>query len=229
MNSLIKRITLMKYFIKRIVENSIKIPILIFMKAAIFNGGAGGGTSKIKKKIKENKYKLYCLLLYSDLDRQFYKYLKDTHQSLSIISGEDIFMFWFENFNTVYPILVSASKKKIDPVNRNHSFVVARMLGIPNSKMPCLVFFRNLESKNAVVYSFDNEWGFNHMSEHIKAVFDTTRSLLSDIKEIDEEKLIKGLEKEFAKIRIGKWARRVSSRQSFETLLKTLATGASLA
>jgi hypothetical protein len=90
------------------------------------------------------------------------------------------------------------------------------------------VFFTRLRSEEAVLYSFDNNWGFDRMAEHTKAIFDVTASALTKSQDGNEKRLLKSLHTGFKNIRFRKWVKRITTRESFETLLKTIATGASV-
>ena len=113
--------------------------------------------------------------------------------------------------------------------NRNQAIRIAREIDIPYSKLPCMVFFTRLENKDVAVYSLDNSWDHAHMAEHMKSVFDAIRKTLDKTEIDDETPLLDELNSKFKKIERKKWIKRITTRQSLETLLKAVATGATVA
>jgi hypothetical protein len=184
---------------------------------------------EIHEKVKQNKYRLYCLLLYSDLDKPFISFLKCAHSAIAEMSGENVLVFSFEFFKNEVSILIPSIESGKGFLNRNEAIRMAQTLSIQNSQLPCMVFFRELESKEVAIYSFDNTWGYDHTSEHMKLVFDAVTKALRTTENNDEAHLLKTLDSEFKKIRWKKWAKRITTTHSLETLLRAVATGSKFA
>lgn len=210
----------------QIISWAIRLPVLLFLMD--MEGTGVSHVKQIKEKVAQNKYKLYCLMLYSDLDRPFISFVKESHDVIASMSGPEIFVFWLEHFKDDIGILLPNIQNVDQHLDRNHSIKIAQMLNIPNSQLPCLVFFQTIDSNNAVVYSFDNAWDFTLMGEHSKAVFDVTVSVLKSTNSNDSKHLMRDINNRFNKIKFSKWAKQIATRQSFETLLKAVATGGSL-
>ena len=194
--------------------------------------GGGGGTSALQEMVTKGQFKLYCVLIYSDLDRTFFEFLQETHKSLSVLSGDQVFVFWFDHFESDSLILwnevdVPSDRKSV--VNRGESLKLARALDIPMSETPCLLLCNNLEADSGVVYSFSNNWTFSEMSEHFKAVFDIVDEMLHNQGKKGSRKFYDDIQKRLNLLRARKWVKSVTSNRSLGTLLRAIATGDVLA
>jgi hypothetical protein len=97
-------------------------------------GGAGGG---IQNKIAENRYLLYSVLLYTDLDKRFMSFVRDHHDTLADISGEYIFIFWFEHFAKDSKFLWSRGGAPSDlrsEIPRKECLKIAKQLSIAGDR-----------------------------------------------------------------------------------------------
>jgi len=195
-------------------------------------------------------------LLYSDMDVNFAKYVKESWNALDKISGRHCLVtlieepysdenvdYWKQiglsenNSKRIYEYLLKEKpdewEAKVDnwflnfkPYDRNVHIEIAERLGIPYTEMPCLVFYTNANSKEYLVYGFSNEWSFDHISEHMKAVFTAVRESADEKwdydapQDIKRKNILSDLESDFKKIRAAKFIRRITNNTSVGNVIK---------
>ena len=193
----------------------------------------GGGVTKreeIQAEMSQNRYRLYGILIYSDADKNFIRFLTDAHDSLAAMSGAEMFLFWFEHFSEDSVLLWAAGKAppRRSTLGRSESLRLAKAFDVPMSQTPCLLVCQDLDDKNSVVYSFNNLWSHELLAEHFKGIFDVIESVLGDVVECQQNDLYKKIEVGFKRLKIKKWVKRLVSNQSIGNLLRAIATGASI-
>jgi hypothetical protein len=203
------------------------------------NGGEVSSVDSLRSRVARGDYKLFGIFLYSDIDASFIKYLTDAHEALSVMSGADLFLFWFEHFDKNSAVLWRPDEKLptlASRVSRNE----AAVLGIPDTSTPCIVFCRTLSAPNGthttsnatlqhyVVYSFDNKWQPDEFSEHFKAILSASKQLAVTRSALDDSEFFAELERRLQAIKIKKWIKRVVTVQRIGDLLKAIATGKSI-
>lgn len=190
--------------------------------------GGGGSIPELRERVSVGGFSLYGVMLYSDADKNFIDYLQDAHDALSKMSGEDIFLFWFEHFEEESIILWDPDEDpeaRREDIDRNDSLRLARELEIPAKHTPCLLFCRDLEDQEAVTYAIDNSLSHSEMSEHFKRVLDAAAETVDEL-ETDDGHLYRELEAKFQAIEIKQWVKRVVSNESISNLLKAIAIAA---
>jgi len=193
--------------------------------------GGGGNIGDLRQRIDGGRFQLYGILIYSDVDMNFVEFVKNTHKSLATMSGEKIFLFWFENFPWDSQILwkpgeLPANRKP--EITRSESLKLARSFGIPMKDTPCILFCKNLEDTEPVVYTFDNKWSNAEMAAHFKEVFDGTEEVLKKSERVPAFNIHDELVQRFMSIEIKKAARRAVSTRSVGDILRAIALGEKL-
>jgi hypothetical protein len=206
-----------------------------------------------------NNYQgMVAWLLYSDVDANFAKYVKESWNALDRISGNHCLItliekpqnyanveYWKnlnlseENSKKVYEYLLkerpSEWEAKVNdwflnfkPYDRNVHIEIANKLDVPYTEMPCLVFYTNTKSKEYLVYSFSNEWSFDHISEHMKAIFTAVRKYADEkwdynaTEEMKRKNILPELESDFKKIRAAKFVKRITNNTSIGNVIKSI-------
>lgn len=195
-------------------------------------------------------------LLYSDMDANFAKFVKESWNALDKLSGWHCLItliekpYNYENVNYWKQLGLSENNSKkiyeyllkekpdewetkvndwflnFKPYDRNVHIEIAERLGIPYTEMPCLVFYTNTNSKEYLVYSFSNEWSFDHISEHMKSVFSAVREKADEKwdydapEDIKRRNILSDLESDFKKIRAAKFIRRITNNTSIGNVIK---------
>jgi len=197
-------------------------------------------------------------LLYSDLDTNFAKYVKEAWNALNRLSGRHCLItlieeprsdhnvnYWKrigisdDNSKKIYKSLIGEKPNEHEsyinnwflqfkPYDRNVHIEIADRLGISYIDMPCLVFYTSTKSEEYLVYSFSNDWTFEHLSEHMKAVFTAVRKRTDEMwkldapEEVRRQDILYSLESDFRNIRIAKLIRRVANNQSVGNVIKSI-------
>ena len=169
--------------------------------------GGGGSLPTLRRKISAGKYQLYAVLIYSDTDTNFIKFLKLSHDSLATMAGKKVFLFWFEHFERDSILLWKPGDEPTDRrpmVARTDSLRLAKAFNIPMSCTPCILVCRSLEDMRTIVYSFDNSWTHEHLAEHFKAIFDHIEEALKKLEMNKEFDVYKSLENKFKALKTKK-------------------------
>lgn len=206
----------------------------------------------------DNFQGMVAWLLYSDLDANFAKYVKEAWNALDRVSGRHCLItlieepqnpenekYWEkiglpnEGSEKIYRKLVGERPSKYDkeinkwflqfkPYDRNVHIEIADKLEISYTDMPCLVFYTSSKSKEYLIYGFSNDWSFDHLSEHMKAVFTAVRKRadkkwkLEASEEVKRQDILSQLEGDFRNVKISKFIRRVVNNQSVGNIIKSV-------
>lgn len=195
-------------------------------------GGGVASLQQLRQEMSAGKFKLYAILIYSDADTSFIRFLESSHNSLATMGGNQVFLFWFEHFERDSALLWKPGQeqpKQISKIARTESLRLAKALDIPMTSTPCLLLCQSLDDARSVVYSFDNLWSHEHLAEHFKAVFDHVEEVLKELKKNPKLDVYESLEGRFGKLKMKKWVKRVVSNQSIGNMLRAIATGGALA
>ncbi len=189
--------------------------------------GGGGAISQLRQAMKAQKFLLYAILIYSDMNENIIQFLRGSRQALAKMGGKKVFLWWFEHFERDCKLLWEPRENRPPlrkKVFRNDSLELARQLEIPMSKTPCLVLCRTLDDGQALVYSLDNSWSHTELVEHFAAIFDRVEEVLG---RFEKNRLLNIHDELLARLMVlkaKKWVGRLSSKQSFRDLLRAIAT-----
>lgn len=144
------------------------------------NGGGGSG-ARLERVISEAKYALYALVIYGDGDQDVIEYLRVSHNTLTRVSGPDVFVYWFEEWGGHPPVILDRNGKNLLAANitRPDALKLAQQLKIPPSKIPCVVFCRSLQDSDLVVYSLGRSSAAGHLGEHFQAILEAAANVAS--------------------------------------------------
>jgi len=195
----------------------------------LFADMEGGATSRkeIARKVQEGRYRLFCLLLYTEFDTSFISFVKKNHKNIATLSGKETFVFWLQDIEDAAPLFFPQLEvtRAVDVTEDTRE--LAMLLGIPFSKLPCMAFFRTLRSRQAVIYSFSDSWTQSQMAEHVKAVFDVTTRVLAEGKATNDRNTLRGIRAGLSLIKAKAWIGKVASPQTLGSILKLLVSGTS--
>jgi hypothetical protein len=128
----------------------------------------------------------YAFFLYADEDKNIARYVRENFFELNRLSGEKCLIFLIENppksqldearareywreFEFKTPIWPGFTK--VMPYNQSTAHEIGRYLGIHQTDVPCITFFRSIHDSQLVIYRLDNSWTDLKLTEELRELF----------------------------------------------------------
>ena len=131
---------------------------------------------------------LTCWLLYCDMHRTLWKYIRENWWAIDEMSSRRCLIcvldkpstwddpFWDKaNIKPDFEDLLSSV-----PFNRNDHLRIARSLGVDYTALPAFVFFSSIQSKEKLVIKIDGHSSYDDLTSTFSKVFDCVRSVTSN-------------------------------------------------
>lgn len=142
---------------------------------------------------------VYAFFIYTNEDRNVARYIREYFHELDRLSESECLIFlidnppkaWEEEARTreywrefIFKISVWDGFKKVMPYNKSKAYKIAEFLGISPRYIPCIVFFRNINERDLLVYPLDNSWSDERLTRELRELFSSVRK---ETKNIDNE------------------------------------------
>jgi hypothetical protein len=128
---------------------------------------------------------LTCWLLYSDMHRTLWKFIRENWMAINEMSGHtclicviDMPTSWddpFWNEANIKPDFRDLLNSK--PFNRNNHLQIARSLGVEYGDMPAFVFFPSVSSTEKVLVKIDRHSSYDDLTGTFSSMMDCVRSI----------------------------------------------------
>ena len=162
--------------------------------------------------IFESKWRsLYAFFLYTNEDRNIARYVREYFHELDRLSGNECLIFlidkpprtWEEEARTrdyweefTFRAIVWEGFKEVMPYDRSRAYEIAEFLGIRPNLIPCIVFFRNINEREILVYPLDNSWSDERLTREFRELFSAIREGCENIGDDEgKEKIWRNLER----------------------------------
>lgn len=136
-----------------------------------------------------NNYQgLTCWILYSDMHKTLWKFIRENWHAIDEMSGRSCLIcvldqpadrsdpFWAEaNINPDFSDLLSSK-----PFNRNNHLKIARSMGIKYDDMPAFVFFSSVRSQEKVLVKIDKHSSEDDLTEVFSQLMDCVRNVVQE-------------------------------------------------
>ncbi|MFW9803577.1 MAG: hypothetical protein ACFFFC_13030 [Candidatus Thorarchaeota archaeon] len=145
----------------------------------------------VETTLKEDPLHVFAFLLYTQANTHLYDFVKKHHDILSSLTGPHFTMF------VIWNVLAKdqeADQEELAKVSYKFgAYTLAREFGIELRKVPCLVFFRDLDEIEVVVCSLDDSWKQSKLIDVLEHLTDDVEKARKKA-EGQKEKLWKSLE-----------------------------------
>ena len=155
-------------------------------------------------KIFEDRWKtLYAFFLYTNEDRNIARYVREYFRELDQLSGNTCLIFlidkpprtWEEEARTreywkefTFRTWVWEGFTEVMPYDRSKAYEIAEFFGIFPNHIPCIVFFRNINERELLVYPLDNSWSDERLTREFRELFSAIREGCENIGDDNERK-----------------------------------------
>ena len=130
--------------------------------------------------------RIFGFFLYTEADKKIAKYAKNNFYELNAMSSECL-LFYIERptflkkyslsreyhieYGKFHPTFPSGMSSETKPYDRTQVYEIAKKLKISIDKIPCIVFFQNLDSNSIIVYPLKNKWTDEEITTNLRKIF----------------------------------------------------------
>lgn len=142
---------------------------------------------------------VYAFFLYTNEDKNIAHYVREYFHEIDSLSGRDYLIFlidkppktWEEEARTreywrefEFKTWIWDGFKEVMPYDRSKAYKIADFLGLPPNYIPCIIFFRNINERDLLMYPLDNSWSDERLTKELRELFSSVRK---ETKNIDDE------------------------------------------
>jgi hypothetical protein len=133
---------------------------------------------------------LFAFFLYTDEDENIARYVRKFFREIDMAAGNDCKIFLIERPPKSYiddeerkewveKLIVNEVPEQdimqIPEYDRATAYKIAGEFNIDYSEMPCIAFFKDLESNDFIIYNFDNTSSDQSITGQLRAIFDAIK------------------------------------------------------
>jgi len=154
--------------------------------------------------IFEGRWKtVYAFFLYTNEDKNIAHYVRKYFREIDKLSGCDCLIFlidkppktWEEEARTreywrefEFKTRMQNDFKEVMPHDRSRAYEIAEFLGLPPNYIPCIVFFRNINERELLIYPLDNSWSDERLTRELRELFSYVREGTKNIEDGETRK-----------------------------------------
>ena len=146
---------------------------------------------------------IYAFFLYTNEDKNIARYVREYFHELDRLSGSKCLIFlidkppksWEEEAKAreywaefKFRQWVWEGFTEIIPYDRSKAYEIAEFLSISPRFIPCLVFFRNINETELLVYPLDNSWSDEKSTKEFRELFSVVQKSIEDAEDIEKQK-----------------------------------------
>ena len=135
---------------------------------------------------EDNQVSAYAFFLYTNEDKNIARYVRENFFELDKLSEEKYLIFLIENppkspldearareyWRAVeFKTQVWTGFAEVMPYDKSTAHEIGRYLGIHQTDVPCITFFRSIHDRQLVIYRLDNSWTDLELTEELRELF----------------------------------------------------------
>lgn len=174
---------------------------------------------------------IFGFFLYSNVDRQIVNYIRKYFNDLHHLSGSDCLIFLIDKPLKKWDIMEETKDYQKEFIyktsdrkgfndeelyDRTKSYKIADFFGIAPKALPCIVFFKNIDETELLVFLFKNSWNEEKISIKLREIF--------SVMKMDEEHIYSNHEDENRKERIWKHVKKYIRKEYIEQKIMGIIT-----
>jgi hypothetical protein len=128
----------------------------------------------------------YAFFLYTNEDKNIARYVRENFFELSRLSEEKYLIFLIENppkspldearareywREVEFKTQVWTGFAEVMPYDKSTAHEIGRYLGVHQTDVPCITFFRSIHDSQLVIYRLDNSWTDLELTEELRELF----------------------------------------------------------
>lgn len=125
---------------------------------------------EVDLKRRADPLQVFAFLLYSRVNKRLFDFVHEFYFTLDDLTGDHftVFVIWSALLKDHLggPDAMAEVSSKFTPYN------LARKFGIKTQKIPCFVFFRNIDDKDVIVYRLNDEWETKDLLDEFERLTD---------------------------------------------------------
>ena len=128
----------------------------------------------------------YAFFLYTKEDKNIARFVRENFSELNRFSEEECLIFLIDNqpknqldearareywreFEFKTPVWTGFTE--VMPYDQSTAYEIGRYLGIHQTDVPCITFFRSIHDRELVIYRLDNSWTDLELTEELRELF----------------------------------------------------------
>lgn len=181
-----------------------------------------------------NNVILFAVILYTDEDKNLVQYIREHINDLHSMSGQSCMFFVIEKptdewnlnirkylgaltgdyFDALWERLGTTSFK---PFNKSNAYEIARHFGVKPNQLPSMVFFKNLQSKEALILELQRYVSAEQNESEYSKVFRTIFACVQDSVTLNKSSALENFKKQIHK-ELSKEKKKSTTEKQIETI-----------
>lgn len=144
---------------------------------------------------EDASFPLYALFLYTNEDQTIAAYVSRHFDEFDRMSGNTCMIFviekpsrtWEQKAQTRQYWLNVEAKRNLEndwmelmPYDKSEIYPIARLIEVPYSDLPCIVFFSDINKMELATYKIDPSWSDQEITKEVRELFSAIRPTFNE-------------------------------------------------